>query len=128
MMANCSRSDKLKFLCLAYGAEEDCKALTKDEQDALLAQDEVLRKRGALMAAVEPVVTTVRVWDGSPSVTRGAFARSDVPPAGFSVIEAENLDQAVRLLAGTPCARAKGAIEIRSVMTINDAEWKRTAE
>jgi hypothetical protein len=41
----------MKFLCLAYGAEKDWKALTKDEQDALLAQDDVLRKRGALMAA-----------------------------------------------------------------------------
>ena len=50
----------MKFLCLAYGAEKDWKALTKDEQDALLAQDEVLRKRGALMAAVEPAVAVLR--------------------------------------------------------------------
>ena len=63
-----------------YGAEKDWKALTKDEQDALLAQDDVLRKRGALMAAVEPAVKTVRAWDGNPSVTAGAFAQSDVPP------------------------------------------------
>ena len=118
----------MKFLCLAYGAEKDWKALTKDEQDALLEQDEVLRRRGALMAAVEPAVKTVRAWDGNPSVTEGAFARSDLPLAGFSVIEADNIDQAVRLVAGTPCARAKGAIEIRPIMTINDAEWKRTVE
>ena len=118
----------MKFLCLAYGAENDWKALTKDEQDALLAQDEVLRKRGALMAAVEPAVKTVRAWDGNPSVTAGAFADLKVPLAGFSIIEAENIDQAVRLVAGTPCARAKGAIEIRPIMMINDAEWKRRAE
>jgi len=31
------------FLCLAYGDEKDWKALLKEEQDALLAQDEVLR-------------------------------------------------------------------------------------
>ena len=72
----------MKFLCLAYGAEKDWKALTKDEQDALLAQDDVLRKRGALMAAVEPAVKTVRAWDGTPSVTAGAFGQSDVPLAG----------------------------------------------
>jgi len=118
----------MKFLCLAYGAEKDWKALNKDEQDALLAQDEFLRQRGALMAAVEPEVTTVRAWDGNPSVTMGALARSEVPLAGFSVIEAENVDQAVRLVASTPCARAKGAIEIRAIMMINDAEWKRGAD
>ena len=84
----------MKFLCLAYGAEKDWKALTKDEQDALLARDDVLRKRGALMAAIEPAVKTVRAWDGNPSVTAGAFAQSDVPLAGFSVIEAESIDQA----------------------------------
>jgi hypothetical protein len=116
----------MKFLCLAYGAEKDWKALTKDEQDALLAQDDVLRKRGALMAAVEPAVKAVRAWDGNPSVTAGAFAQSDVPLAGFSVIETESIVQAVRLVADAPCARAKGAIEIRPILMVNDAEWKRT--
>ena len=58
----------MKFLCLAYGAEKDWKALTKDEQDALLAQDDVLRKRGALMAAVAPEVVVhgpqfVAIWE-----------------------------------------------------------------
>lgn len=118
----------MKFLCLAYGAEKDWKALTEDEQDALLAQDEALRRRGALMAAVEPEVTTVRAWDGNPRCTAEAFARSDVPLAGFSVIEAENVDEAVRLVADTPCARAEGAIEIRPIMMINDAEWRRMKE
>jgi hypothetical protein len=117
----------MKFLCLAYGAEEDWKALSKDEQDKLLAQDEILRKRGALMAAVEPGVTTVRAWDGDPDAVGEPFARVDVPLAGFSVIEAEDVDHAVRLVAETPCARAKGAIEIRPIMFINDAEWKGTA-
>jgi hypothetical protein len=31
-----------------------------NEQNELLAQDAVIRERGALMAAVEPTVTTVR--------------------------------------------------------------------
>ncbi|MGH8321359.1 MAG: YciI family protein [Gammaproteobacteria bacterium] len=114
----------MKYLCLAYGAEKDWTALSKSEQDALLAQDEVLRKRGALMAAVESKVTTVRAWDGKPSVTEGAFAHISVPLAGFSIIEAENIDAVVQLVAGTPCARAKGAIEIRPIMFINDGEYR----
>ena len=109
----------MKFLCLAYGSEKDWKALSKEEQDALLAQDEVLRKRGALMAAVELVVSTVTAWDGTPVITPGAFARSDIPLAGFSVIEADSVEHAAQLVAGTPCARAKGAIEIRPIMKIN---------
>jgi hypothetical protein len=110
----------MKFLCLAYGDEKDWNVLTKEEQDEMLAQDEVVRKRGALMAAVQTTTTTVRAWDGKPITTDGAFAHSKAPLAGFSIIEAADLDEVIRLVAGTPCARAKGAIEIRPIMTIND--------
>lgn len=40
----------MKFLCLAYGDEKAWKALSKEEQHALLSQGEVVRKHGALMA------------------------------------------------------------------------------
>ncbi len=110
----------MKYLCLAYGDEKDWKALAKDEQDALLAQDEALRRRGVLMAAVRPTVTTVRAWDGTPSVSEGGFADSRIPLAGFSIIEAADLNEVIRLVAGTPCARAKGAIEIRPILAIDD--------
>ncbi len=39
-----------------------------------------------------------------------------------SIIEAADLDEVIRLVAGTPCARAKGAIEIRPITAINDFE------
>jgi hypothetical protein len=47
----------MKFLCLAYGAEKDWLALTKAQQEELLAQDEALRRRGDFLAAVETTVT-----------------------------------------------------------------------
>lgn len=115
----------MKYLCLAYGAEADWKVLTDEEQDELLAQDEVIREKGALMAAVETTVVTVRAWDGKPTTTTAAFADSKVPLAGFSIIEAADLDEVIRLVADTPCARAKGAIEIRPIIEINDFEVKR---
>jgi len=114
----------MKFLCLAYGSEKDWRALPRAEQDALLAQDEILRQRGALMGAVEQEVTTVRAWHGTPETAKEPFPQLSVPLAGFSIIEAENLDEAVDLVAKTPCARAKGAIEVRPIMILNDNEWK----
>jgi hypothetical protein len=112
----------MKYLCLAYGAEQDWKALPKSEQDALLAQDEVLRQRGAIVAAVQNAVTTVRAWRGAPSTSSEAFTQSRAPLAGFCIIDAANLDEVVRLVAGTPCARAKGAIEVRPILAINEPE------
>jgi hypothetical protein len=110
----------MKFLCLAYGGEKDWLELTKQEQEELLAQDEVLRSRGDFLAAVETIVTTVTAWDGSPTTTSGSFAKSSVPLAGFSIIEAADINEAVQLVANTPCARAKGAIEIRPLMQTDD--------
>jgi hypothetical protein len=110
----------MKYLCLAYGDEKDWKQLSKAEQDALLAQDDVLRQRGDLVAAVEPSATTVRAWDGVPKATKGGFAESQVPLAGFSIIDAPDLERAIELVADTPCARAGGAVELHPIDRIND--------
>jgi hypothetical protein len=104
------------YLCLAYGSENDWKALTKEVQSALLANDEVIRKRGDFMSALQPSVTTVRALEGTPTLTFEPFASSGAPLAGFSIIEANSLDDVVRLVANTPCARANGAIEIRPLL------------
>ncbi len=109
----------MKFLILAYGAEQDWLALDRATQDALLAQDEVLRERGSLVSAVQPSVTTVRAWDGAPHTSPEPVAPLPAPLAGFGVIEAADLEEAVRLVADTPCARAKGAVEIRPIMAMN---------
>lgn len=110
----------MKFLVLAYGSAEEWNKLDKAEQDALLAQDEVLRQRGSLVAAVAQQPATVRAWDGTAHVTRGPFGQTPAPLAGFGVIEAADLDEAVALVKDTPCARAGGAVELRPITAIND--------
>jgi hypothetical protein len=109
----------MKFLCLAYGDEKDWNVLGKTEQEALLAQDEVLRQRGDTVAAVHPSAITVRAWDGTPVITEAPFAESRAALAGFSIIEAADLNEAIQLVANTPCARARGAVEIRPIAAIN---------
>jgi hypothetical protein len=104
----------MRFLCLAYGDGKDWEALSKEERDAASAADEVLRNRGDLLAVVESA-TTVRAWDGEPALTHAPFAIGDAPLVGFSLIEAEDLDEAIRLVADTPCARARGAVEVRPI-------------
>jgi hypothetical protein len=112
----------MKFLCLAYGDEKDWDALTQNEQKMLLAQDQLIRSRGALIAAVETSVATVRAWEGQPAtVTPGPFTKLATPLAGFSVIEAASLGEVIDLVAKTPCAYARGAIEIRPILAINRA-------
>lgn len=102
----------MKFLCLAYGAEKDWLKLSEEERSALLAQDEVIRSKGNLVSALDSRVITLRAWDGTPSLTEEPFARSAIPLAGFAIIDAKNVNELVALIARTPCARARGAIEI----------------
>jgi hypothetical protein len=109
----------MKYLILAYGDEEAWNALSAAEQKSLLAQDDILRARGSLVAAVTTDVTTVTSWTDLPKTASEPFSPLRAPLAGFGIIEADNLAHAVQLVANTPCARAKGAVEIRPIQALN---------
>jgi hypothetical protein len=109
----------MKYLVLAYGDEEGWNALSSAEQKSLLAQDDVLRAQGSLVAAVATSVTTVTSWNGVPNTTSKPFSPVRLPLAGFGIIEANDLAHAVQFVANTPCARAKGAVEIRPMLQFN---------
>ncbi len=111
----------MKYLCLAYGDEAGWNTLSEQQQQEALAQDAVIRDRGSLMSAVQTTVTSVRNWDGNLEIGEEPIAGNGLPLAGFSVIEAVNLEEVVRLVANTPCARARGVIEIRPFWNTDDA-------
>lgn len=111
----------MKFLCLAYGDEAGWNSLSEEEQREALAQDAVIRDRGNLMSAVRGTVTSVRNWGGNLQVDNEPFARNELPLAGFSVIEAGNIDEVIELVSNTPCARARGVIEIRPFWNLDDS-------
>jgi hypothetical protein len=55
----------------------------------------------------------VRNPDGADvDISEGPFLRSDLPIAGFAIIEAGTLDEAVSLVSKTPCAVAHGVVEV----------------
>jgi hypothetical protein len=88
--------------------------LSEDAQREALAPDAVIGDRGNLMSAVQAKGTTVRNGDKNLEVADEPLAEQPLPRAGFSVIEAKRRDEAVKWVSTTPCARARGAIEIRS--------------
>jgi len=55
----------------------------------------------------------VRNHDGAGVDTiKGPFLHSDLPIAGFALIEASTLEEAVSLASKTPCAVAHGVVEV----------------
>jgi hypothetical protein len=57
---------------------------------------------------------TVRVRSGETSVTDGPFAETKEAIGGFILIEAKDLNEAIRIAAGIPLAKL-GAIEVRPI-------------
>jgi len=77
-----------------------------------------LRQAGTLLAAeaLQPIetATTVRVRNGKVSVIDGPFAETKEQLAGFYLIEARDLNEAIQVAAKIPPARA-GSVEVRPV-------------
>jgi hypothetical protein len=110
----------MKFLCLAYGDEDGWNSLSENEQREVLNEDEKIRSRGDFMTAVKPEVTTVKNWNHNLEISSGITVDDQLPLAGFSIIEAENADEVVSMVSNTPCARARGYIEIRPFWNFDD--------
>jgi hypothetical protein len=103
--------DTMRYLCLAYGDGKDFHLLSKSEQEKLFDQDELIRKRGGVMGTVRPA-TTVHSASGKVITRAGPFAVGKAPLAGFSFIDAKDLDEVIELVSKTPCAVAGGAVEV----------------
>jgi len=110
----------MKYLCLVYLDE---KRLGELPDEDCVEFDQSIRASGHCMAseALESVqtATTVRMRDGKVAVTDGPFAETKEQLAGFYMIEAADLDEAIRIAARIPPARV-GSIEVRPIRPIRD--------
>jgi hypothetical protein len=105
----------MKYLCLVYLEEQKLHAVPDRE---CVACGTGLRERGVLVAAeaLQPVetATTVRVRNGRLSITDGPFAETKEQLAGFYLVDARDLNEAIQLAAKIPPAR-EGSVEVRPV-------------
>lgn len=101
-----------KFITIGYGDQAGYDRTPQPVRDAAHAHDAELRSEGAVMGiAGSPV--QVRNPDAAGVETRdGAFMSSALPIAGFAVIEAADLAEAIQKSSGVPCAVAHGVVEV----------------
>ncbi|MFE6857272.1 transcription initiation protein [Nocardia sp. NPDC057668] len=101
-----------KFITIGYGDQAGYEGTDAGIRDAAHAHDARLREEGVEMGIAGTPVQ-VRNHDGAGVRTsEGSFMKSELPVAGFAVIEAESLADAVRLVSQTPCAVAQGVVEV----------------
>ena len=110
----------MKYLCLVYLDE---KRLDELPDEDCVDFDTAIRKSGLCIAseALESVqtATTVRVRSGKVSITDGPFAETKEQLAGFYMIEAKDLNEAIQLASKIPPA-CVGSIEVRPIRPIRE--------
>ena len=115
----------MKYLCLVYQEESSVAAYPDGTCDATegeaLDHCEELKRSGHLIvsSALQSVkaATTVRVRNGRVSITDGPYAETKEQLGGFYLIEARDLNDAIRVASKMPSAR-QAYIEIRPVSEV----------
>ena len=111
----------MKYLCLVYADENKLEGYDDEE---CLAYDAAIRDSGHCLAseALQPVrtATTVRVRNGKVTMTDGPFAETKEQLAGFYLIDARDLGEAIQLASKIPPGTV-GSIEVRPIRPIREA-------
>ena len=117
----------LKYVCLGYIEAGKFENMPESERNAMLdgcfAYDDVLRREGHFAGgeALQPASTavTLRFQGGKVMVTDGPYAETKEQIGGILVLEADDLDHAVRLMSKHPGVRI-GPFEIRPVADLSE--------
>jgi hypothetical protein len=115
----------MKFMLLIYNDSALLDALPPAEADGMmrdcLAHADELRRDGSLIESQMLEGTerakSVRIRGGRQSATDGPFSEAKEVLGGFNLIDAADMDEAVRIAAAFPWART-GCVEVRPVRDI----------
>jgi len=120
----------MKYMLLTYLDEKAWMKLTeaeKQEQMALCAPHvQKLLASGKLLggAPLHPTstATTLRMENGKRLMTDGPFAETREQLGGYTIFEAENLDEALAMASGflTPETKVPVSLEVRPIVDFPD--------
>jgi hypothetical protein len=121
----------MRYVCLVHFDGKVLDAMTPDEKAELdarsLGYDDEIKARGHLIVAQAlqgpESAVLVKVRDGRMSATDGPYAETKEQLGGFVLIEARDLNEAIRLASGIPLAEL-GTIEVRPEYVIPGQEGR----
>jgi hypothetical protein len=114
----------MQYLLLIYENEKAFNELSEADAGKMFGEymeySRDIKASGHMVAgdALQPTTkaTTVRVRDGKTLTTDGPFAETREQLGGYYLVEAADLDEAIKLAARIPSSRW-GSIEVRPVMS-----------
>jgi len=101
-----------RFVTIGYGDEAGYERTAQEVRDRAHGVDEAMREAGAVSGMAGKPVQVRNHGDAGTTTEDGSFMSSGLPVAGFGLIEAADLDEAIAMVAGTPCAVAYGVVEV----------------
>ena len=115
----------MKFMLLIYNDPKLLDAMPKSEFDSdmrhCLENADELRRHGSLldsqMLERPASAKSIRIRNGKKVIKDGPFAEAKEVLGGFNLIEAEDMEEAVRIANEFPWAKT-GCVEIRPVKDI----------
>lgn len=101
-----------KFVTIGYGDREGYDRTERALREAAHEHDARLQAEGADMGAAGTPAQVRNHEAAGVATESGPFMRSSLPVAGFAVIEAATMADAVEVVSRTPCAVAHGVVEV----------------
>jgi hypothetical protein len=101
-----------RFMTIGYGDRQGYEQTDPAIRDRAHEHDDHLRASGAEVGIAGAPVQVRNHDDAGAVVQDGPFMSSALPVAGFAIIEAATIEDAVRLASKTPCAVARGVVEV----------------
>jgi hypothetical protein len=101
-----------RFLTIGYGDAQGYARTPQPVRDAAHRQDAALAAAGAITAIARRAVQVRNPEGRGVEVAQGPYMTAPLPVAGFSVLEAESLEAAIRMVSTVPCAVAHGVVEV----------------
>ena len=112
----------MKYLCLIYGDEKGAEIPGVNDWDTMMKEHNAFGVEAGAAGVIvggealqdTSTATTIRDTDGSDVITDGPFAETKEQLGGFYMLEAPNLDEALKWAAKIP--HPGGCIEVRPVI------------
>lgn len=100
------------FIAIGYGDVAGYEKTDPAVRERAHAHDADLRGSGARMWTSGAPMQVRNPEEAGASHENGAYMTSSLPVAGFTILEADDLGDAIALVSTTPCAVAHGVVEV----------------
>ena len=112
----------MKYMLLIYTSERQWAAMSPSEHQATMGEyrtfTQSIQASGNMVGGdrldTVDTATTVRVRDSKTLTTDGPYAETKEQLAGYYIVEAKDIDEAIGIAARIPGAKY-GAVEVRPV-------------